>query len=121
MLHILPETAGDIIVLQATDKLTSKDYQTTFVPLLEEKILAHNKIRCLIYLDPDFKGWEAGAVWEDTKLGANHGNDFIRLAIVGGSDWLDWAVKIGGAFITGEAAHFTESQFLQALHWIDEA
>lgn len=121
MLHILPETAGDIIVLQATGTLTSEDYQETFIPLIAEKTAAHKKVRCLIYLDPDFKGWQPGAMWEDTKLGANHGNDFIRLAVVGGGNWLDWAVKISAAFITGEAKHFSESQFLQALHWIDEA
>lgn len=121
MLHILPETAGDILVLQATETLTSEDYQTIFIPLLEEKTAAHGKIRCLIYLDRGFNGWEAGAMWEDAKLGINHSSDFIRLAVVGGDDWLDWAVKISGAFITGEAKHFTESQFLQALHWIDGA
>lgn len=121
MLHILPETAGDIIVLQATGKLTSEDYQTVFIPLVEQKTTAHNKIRCLIYLDRDFNGWETGAMWEDAKLGIHHNSDFLRLAIVGGGEWLDWAVKIGDALMTGEAKHFTESQFLQALHWIDEA
>ncbi|WP_296058698.1 STAS/SEC14 domain-containing protein [uncultured Amphritea sp.] len=119
MLHILPETAGDIIVVQATEKLTSADYQDIFLPLLEEKVAAHGKVRCLIYLDHNFKGWEAGAIWEDTKLGIRHGSDFIRLAVVGGGNWLDWAVKLGQAFISGDAQHFTESQFLQALHWID--
>ncbi|WP_417225531.1 STAS/SEC14 domain-containing protein [Amphritea sp.] len=119
MLHILPETAGDIIVIQATDTLTAADYQDIFVPLLEEKVAAHGAVRCLIYLDHNFTGWEAGALWEDTKLGLTHRQDFIRLAVVGGAQWLDWAVKLGEHFITGEAQHFSESQFLQALHWID--
>ncbi|WP_299195477.1 STAS/SEC14 domain-containing protein [uncultured Amphritea sp.] len=119
MLYILPETAGDIMVLQASEKLTTADYQEIFLPLLEEKVAAHGRVRCLIYLDHEFKGWEIGAMWEDTKLGIHHSNDFIRLAVVGGGTWLDWAVKIGEAFIDGEAQHFSESQFLQALHWID--
>ena len=119
MLYILPETAGDIMVLQATDQLTAADYQEIFLPLIEEKVAAHGKVRCLIYLDPEFKGWEIGAIWEDTKLGIHHSKDFIRLAVVGGGAWLDWAVNIGAALIEGEAKHFTENQFLQALHWID--
>ena len=121
MLYVLPETAGDIIVVQATETLTTADYQDTLLPLLEEKTAAHGQVRCLIYLDPGFKGWEAGAMWEDTKLGIQHGSDFLRLASVGGADWLDWAVKLGEAFISGEAQHFSGNQFLQALHWIDEA
>ncbi|RTE67449.1 STAS/SEC14 domain-containing protein [Amphritea opalescens] len=119
MLHILPETAGDIMVLQATGKLTTADYQDTFLPLLEEKVATHGGVRCLIYLDHDFKGLEVGAMWEDTKLGLQHNRDFIRLAVVGDGAWLDWALKLGALFIKGETKHFTENQFLQALHWID--
>lgn len=119
MLHILPETAGDIMVLQATDKLTAKDYQDIFLPLLEEKVAAHGSVRCLLYLDHNFIGWDAGALWEDTKLGLKHRQDFTRLAVVGGAAWVDWAVSLGELFIAGEAQHFSENQFLQALHWID--
>lgn len=121
MLYVLPETAGDIIVVQATDKLTASDYQETFLPLMTEKIAAHGAVRCLLYLDHGFTGWETGALWQDAKFGMQHSNDFIRIAVVGGNNWLDWALKTGELFISGEAKHFTESQFLQALHWIDGA
>ena len=121
MLYVLPETAGDIIVLQATGTLTEADYTDTLSPLLEEKVAAHNAVRCLIYLDPGFEGMEVTAIWEDTKLGLKHGRDFLRLAVVGDAAWLDWAVKLSEVFIEGEAQHFAGNQFLQALHWIDEA
>lgn len=121
MLYVLPETAGDIIVLQATGTLTETDYSETLSPLLEEKVAAHGAVRCLIYLDPGFTGMEARAIWEDTKLGLKHGRDFLRLAIVGDSAWLDWAAQLGQVFIEGQAQHFQGNQFLQALHWIDEA
>ncbi|MEH6579982.1 MAG: STAS/SEC14 domain-containing protein [Amphritea sp.] len=121
MLYILPETAGDIVVVQATEKLTAADYQDTFLPLLEEKIKAHGQIRCLLYLDHGFTGWEAGAMWEDASFGATHSQDFKRIAVVGGADWLNWVIKNDERLINGEAKHFSESHFLQALHWIDEA
>mgnify|MGYP001430244443 CR=1 FL=1 len=121
MLYVLPETAGDIVVVQATEKLTSADYTDTFLPLLEEKITAHGEVRCLLYLDQGFTGWETGAMWEDAQFGLQHSQDFKRVALVGGAAWLDWAVKIGELFMRGEARHFSENQFLQALHWIDEA
>lgn len=120
MLYVLPETAGDIIVVQATDTLTASDYQETFLPIMEEKIATHGGVRCLLYLDHGFQGWETGALWEDAKFAASHSNDFIRIAIVGGADWLDWISTLSKLFIRGEAKHFAENQFLQALHWIDE-
>ncbi|MDI3324384.1 STAS/SEC14 domain-containing protein [Pontibacterium granulatum] len=119
MLYNLPETAGDIIVVQATDTLTAKDYTETFIPLLEEKLATHEKVRVLLYLDHGFTGFEAAALWEDAKFGLAHRNDFLRLAVVGDADWMEWLAKIADLLAGGETRHFTSSQFLQALHWID--
>ena len=119
MLYVLPETAGDLIVVQATDTLTAKDYQDIFIPMVEEKVEAHQKVRVLLYLDHGFTGFEAAALWEDAKFGVAHRNDFIRLAVVGDADWINWLAKIGDLIVSGETRHFTGSQFLQALHWID--
>jgi len=30
---------------------------------------------------PRFKGWTAGALWEDTKFAAKHFNDIDRIAV----------------------------------------
>lgn len=119
MLYNLPETAGDIIVVQATETLTAKDYTETFIPLLEEKLAAHEKVRVLLYLDHGFTGFEAAALWEEAKFGLAHRNDFLRLAVVGDAGWMEWLAKIGDLLAGGETRHFTGAQFLQALHWID--
>lgn len=119
MLYVLPETAGDIIVVQATETLTAQDYQDTFIPLITEKVEAHGAVRVLLYLDHGFTGFKTEALWEDAKFGLTHRNDFIRLAVVGGGQWLDWLLAVGNTISKGETKHFTESQFLHALHWID--
>ncbi|MBY4675106.1 SpoIIAA family protein [Marinobacterium arenosum] len=121
MLYVLPETAGDIVVVQATGQLTAEDYQNDFLPLLNEKLEQFGAVRVLIYLDRDFTGWTAGALWKDARFGLAHRNDFKRLAIVGDARWLDWAALIGEQLISGECRHFAEREFLQALHWIDGA
>ncbi|SIS66380.1 STAS/SEC14 domain-containing protein [Neptunomonas antarctica] len=120
MLFILPDTAGDLIVVQASEKLTAEDYQNVLVPLINEKIGPYGPLRVVIYLDQSFSGMEAGAVWEDAKLGLEHTEDFLRLAVVGGPDWIEWATKLGNYLIKGETRHFEERQFLQALHWVDD-
>ncbi|MGB0468618.1 MAG: STAS/SEC14 domain-containing protein [Pontibacterium sp.] len=119
MLYVLPETAGDILVVQATGTLSSEDYQDTFIPLLTEKIESHGAVRVLLYLDHGFTGFEAGALWQDVTFGLKHREDFLRIAVVGDQQWIDWITRVGTACISGESRHFTASQFLQALHWID--
>ncbi|WP_293268865.1 STAS/SEC14 domain-containing protein [Neptunomonas sp.] len=121
MLSILPDTAGDLIVVQASDLLTAEDYKDVLVPLIEEKLPTYGPLRVVIYLDQSFTGMAAGAVWEDAKLGLSHPEDFLRVAIVGGPDWVEWAAKLGNYLIKGETQHFEERQFLQALHWVDDA
>ncbi|RVU29555.1 STAS/SEC14 domain-containing protein [Neptunomonas marina] len=121
MLSVLPETAGDLIVVQASDQLTADDYQSVLVPEVEEKLKSHPNVRVVIYFDPSFTGMELGAIWEDAKLGMAHANDFYRLAVVGGPDWAEWATALGNHLVKGEARHFSETQYLQAMHWVNDA
>lgn len=120
MLYVLPETTGDIIVLQASGTLSANDYKETFIPLFEHVHTTHPEVRLVIFFAPDFEGFETGAVWEDTKFGLQHANDFYKLAVVGGPEWLDWMTKVGDALTRGEIKHYRPTQLLQAMHWIND-
>ena len=41
-----------------------------------------------------------------------------RVAIFGHRDWMDWAARIGGWFVTGEVKHFEDRE--AALAWLRE-
>lgn len=120
MLYVLPETTGDIMVLQATDQLTAADYQDTFLPLFDHVKQRHPEPRLLLFLDPHFTGWQAGAIWEDAKFGLTHGQELFRCAVVGGPDWIEWATSLANHVTRGEVRHFSASQLLQAMHWLNE-
>jgi len=120
MLYVLPETTGDIIVLQANDTLTASDYTETFLPLFEHVKNTHPEVRLLITFAPDFSGFEAGALWEDLKFGAKHANDFYRIAIVGDEKWTEWMAKVGDLLSQGEMRHYRMTQLLEALRWIND-
>jgi len=120
MLYVLPETTGDIIVLQANGKLTQEDYTETFIPLFEHVKNTHPDVRLLITFAPDFAGFEAGALWEDLKFGATHANDLHRMAIVGDAKWMEWATNISRRFMKGEVRHYKLTQLLNALRWIND-
>lgn len=120
MLYVLPETTGDIIVLQANGTLTTQDYTETFLPLFEHVKNTHPEIRLLITFAPDFSGFEAGALWEDAKFGNKHANDFYRIAIVGDAKWTDWMSKVADLLMQGEVRHYKMTQLLDALRWIND-
>lgn len=120
MLYVLPETTGDIIVLQANATLTAEDYTQTFLPLFEHVKNTHPEVRLLITFAPDFEGFEAGTLWEDAKFGVKHANDFYRLAVVGDAKWTEWMSNIADLFTQGDVRHYKMTQLLEALRWIND-
>ena len=118
MIEILKESQENLLVVKATEKLTTKDYEETFIPTLEKILKKHEKVRVLIHLASGFKGWELGAAWDDAKFGMTHRKDFEKIAMVGGPTWVVWGTKLGAYLIKGEVKTFEEKEFKKALTWI---
>ncbi len=117
MIEVLPESAGNVLGVKTTGKLTDKNYKETFIPALEKALKEHGKVKALFYMDPDFKGWDLRALWDDAKFGVKHKDDFEKIAVVGGKKWIDWAVKLDSHFIKGKVKTFADSELTQAWEW----
>jgi hypothetical protein len=64
------ENNGAMLVVHVSGKLLKTDYEQ-FVPEFERLVLQHGKLRVLFDMT-GFHGWEAGALWEDTKFAIKH-------------------------------------------------
>lgn len=120
MITILPATEGRTLVVEASDKLTTQDYEEVFIPTLERLIRQYGKIRTVFYLSDSFSGWELGAMWDDAKFGVKHCNDFERLALVGGPRWMAWLTKLSGHFMHCEVKTFDQGALEEAIAWTKE-
>ncbi|MEM8678078.1 MAG: STAS/SEC14 domain-containing protein [Planctomycetota bacterium] len=109
--------AGKTLHVKATGKLTKEAYET-FVPLVNEQIEAHGKIRVLFELH-DFHGWTAGALWEDLKFDCKHWHDIERLAIVGESKWEQGMAAFCKPFTSAKVQYFDHEKLDEAKTWID--
>ncbi|GAB6145481.1 SpoIIAA family protein [Desulfocicer niacini] len=110
--------AGTIVRLIFTDTLKKEDYEH-FVPMVEKIMESRDKIRMVIELR-DFKGWSAGAMWEDTKFGLSHFNDIERLAIVGDKQWEKTMTVFIKPFTTATVKYFDLDALDAANAWISE-
>ena len=82
MIEILPHLPGKIVGIRASGTVTAGDYETVLIPTIEESIRKHGPV-CLLYvMDCSIKDFSLGAMWDDTKLGYQHLQDFERIAIV---------------------------------------
>ena len=120
MIEIMPETEGKVLVVKATEKLTARDYEEVFIPKINQLIEEYRKVSVVVLLAENFSGWEIGAAWDDASFGIQHRHDFEKMAVVGGSKWLQWATKISFNFMDGQVAIYDIPDFENAVAWVKE-
>ena len=108
--------AGDIVTLVFKGKLEKEDYEL-FVPEIEGFMRRGAKIRLVVELR-DFKGWTAGALWEDTKFAARHFSDIERLAVVGDAGWEKGMTAFLKPFTEADVKYFDRREADRAHAWI---
>jgi hypothetical protein len=119
MIEIVPESQGNMLVVKATEKLTDADYKEVLIPAFEGLVKQFGEIRMVVHLTKDFRGWEPHAAWDDAVFGIKHRNDFEKMAVVGGTNWIEWGTKLARHLMTGEVRTFSDDQLEQALDWIE--
>ncbi|MCG6904279.1 MAG: STAS/SEC14 domain-containing protein [Rhodobacter sp.] len=116
-MEIMKESRENVVGLHVTGTLHEKDY-TELLPRLEDLFRKHGKLRMLFYADPDFRGWDMSAAWQDAELGFRHASDFERLALVGAPQWVVWCVRMSAFLLKGEVRIFQAEALEEAWNWV---
>jgi hypothetical protein len=120
MFEIMSESAGNILGVRATGKLTDEDYKNTFLPKLASVLKEHDSANLLLFCDEGFEGWTPKAMWDDAYFGWIHRNDFNKMAVVSPPAYVDWCMKLSKHFMKGEIKTFTSDQLSEAWAWLRE-
>lgn len=118
MIQLLEETQDDLVAFRISGNVDKNDY-TVMLPVLEEKIQQHGKIR--VYAEvQDVEAYSLRALYEDIKFDIKHAADFSRAAIVGDRTWIDWLTTAAQPFTTANVKYFDFSQRSEAWAWVHE-
>lgn len=109
---------GKLAEVHVSGRLTKSDYGI-LLPELERMIRSQGKIRMLVVLH-HFRGWSAGALWEDLKFDFKHYGDIERLAVIGDERWQSDTAAFTMPFTQAEVRYFPSEQDRTARRWIDE-
>ena len=69
----------------------------------------------------DLHGWDAGALWEDTKFAIEHFSDIERLAVVGEKKWQHVITTFCKPFTKATIRYFDHADAAEARKWLAEA
>jgi hypothetical protein len=118
-IQLKEENNGKMLAVTVSGKLAKSDYEN-FVPEFERLLRQHGKLRVLFDMI-DFHGWEAGALWEDTKFAINHFADIERLAMVGDKKWQHGMASFCKPFTKATIRYFNQVDVALARKWLAEA
>lgn len=118
MVEQITDLPDNVLGFAAKGKVTASDYESFIIPAVEALFSRQGKVRFLYHLGEDFSGFEAAAMWDDTKLGLKHLGGWERMAVVSDVEWVRAAVKIFGLAIPGEIRVFHNSELGEAKRWI---
>lgn len=121
MITILEGFPDSVVALAAHGRVTRKDYEEVVVPRVNATLSRQGRVRLYYELGDDFSEMDAGAVWEDFKIGFEHLSRWERIAVVTGVGWVRMAVGIFRFLMPGSIRVFDAEQASAARAWITAA
>ena len=115
-IQLKEENEGQVLVIHVTGKLEAADYEE-FVPEFERLVEEHGSLRVLFDMT-GFHGWDAGALWEDTKFAFHNFHSIDRLAVVGETKWQHGMAVFCKPFTKATVQYFDHPDIAEARKWL---
>lgn len=119
MIRILDGFPEPIVALACEGHVTRADYEQVLIPRVSKALAGGGKIRLYYELGPAFSGIDAGAVWEDLKIGVEHLSRWDRVAVVTDVRWIQHALEVFRFLMPGRLRIFDTSRADEARAWIE--
>lgn len=117
-LELMDGLPDQVVAVRAVGEVDDDDYEEVLEPAIADALSRHDKIRLMYVLGPEFTGYDADAMWKDTKLGAKTFTSYERMAVVTDTAWLRRTVKAFGWLIPGDVRVFPYDELDAARTWI---
>ncbi|WP_371228212.1 STAS/SEC14 domain-containing protein [Roseovarius sp. 2305UL8-3] len=116
--HVLDGFPRDVVAVEAVGEITGHDYDEMLVPLIEEKLKEHDKLKLFCKLGSEFESYSLGAAWDDLQLGLKHPLSFSKCALVTDVEWLRRGANVLGPLMPMELMVFQLEEEDAAKAWI---
>ena len=118
MIRILSGFPENVVAVACEGRVTRQDYDDVLVPAVTDGLQRHEKLRLYYEITQQFSGIEAGAIWEDFRIGMGHLRRWERITVVTDIEWIRHAVNVFRFLLPGKVRVFTGSETSAARKWI---
>ncbi|MGE5270200.1 MAG: STAS/SEC14 domain-containing protein [Thiohalocapsa sp.] len=118
MIRLLTGFPDNVLAVACEGHVTREDYRDVLIPAVEAALQLHSKLRVYYEVTAQFSGIEAGAVWEDFRVGIGHLSRWDRMACVTDVEWIRLAVNAFGFVLPGPLRVFPLAERDEARRWI---
>ncbi|HTW75941.1 MAG TPA: STAS/SEC14 domain-containing protein [Steroidobacteraceae bacterium] len=118
MIKLLDGFPDQVVACSCEGHVTREDYDEVLIPRVNAALARHAKVRLYYELGPAFRGIDAGAAWEDFKVGVESVARWERMAVVTDVAWIRLALGAFRLFMPGQLRLFAASQSSHARAWI---
>ena len=98
--------------------MTRTDYENVLIPAMTAALQRQTTLRIYYEVTPKFSGIDAGAVWEDFRVGMEHLSRWERMAVVTDVEWIRLAMNAFRFLLPGRLRVFPVSEIDEARRWI---
>lgn len=119
MIDILPGFPDGVVACRIAGAVHTDDYERVIIPAVEAGFSHHDKLRIYCEAEGNVTA-EAGAMWDDSKLGVSHFTRWERIALVSSMTWLPSVARTLSFLMPGEIRTYTPGEAEQARAWVSE-
>jgi hypothetical protein len=118
LITLITGLPDNVVGAEASGKVTDDDYKNVLIPAVERANEKHEKIRLLYVLGAGFEDYDAGAMWDDAKVGLSHFGAWERIAVVTDHSVYRAMIKAFGFAMPGEVKVYPLNELDQAKAWV---
>lgn len=118
MIEQMTNLPPGVLGFTAHGQVTAADYENVLVPDIEAAFALSRKLRMIFHTADDFVGFDAGAMWDDAKLGFRHITGWDRVALVTDVGWMRTVSKMFGFAMPCTFQLFGSAELDEARQWI---
>ena len=118
MIEQLKDFPENVLAFVCHGHISKADYEAVLIPAVEKALKKQDKVRLYYETAPDFAGIDAGAMWDDFKVGMEHLTRWEQVAIVTDVEWIKHTLRFFSFLMPGSAKIFPTAEAPQARAWI---